>query len=45
MTDDVAEFKQWIEGYDIGHREAGGDPTALMKLSGEHKVSRRSRWR
>lgn len=32
------EFKNWIEGYGIEHRQAGGDPTALMKLSEEHKV-------
>jgi sterol 3beta-glucosyltransferase len=34
-----AEFKEWIEGYGLEHRQAGGDPTALMKLSAEHKVS------
>lgn len=33
------EFKGWIEGYGIEHRQAGGDPTALMKLSTEHKAS------
>lgn len=33
-----AEFKGWIEGYGIEHREAGGDPTVLMKLSQEHKM-------
>lgn len=32
------EFKKWIEGYGIEHRQAGGDPTALMKLSTEHAV-------
>ncbi|WWC63363.1 uncharacterized protein I303_105963 [Kwoniella dejecticola CBS 10117] len=32
------EFKKWIEGYGIEHRQAGGDPTALMKLSQEHKM-------
>ncbi|OXC68989.1 hypothetical protein AYX13_02600 [Cryptococcus neoformans] len=32
------EFKDWVEGYGIEHREAGGDPTALMKLSQEHKM-------
>lgn len=32
------EFKEWVEGYGIEHREAGGDPTALMKLSQEHKM-------
>ncbi|ORY35482.1 hypothetical protein BCR39DRAFT_461494 [Naematelia encephala] len=32
------EFKGWIEGYGIEHRQAGGDPTALMKLSAEHKM-------
>ncbi|RXK41092.1 hypothetical protein M231_01495 [Tremella mesenterica] len=34
----MPEFKEWIEGYDIEHRQAGGDPTALMKLSAEHKM-------
>lgn len=34
-----SEFKGWIEGYGIIHRQAGGDPTALMKLSQEHAVS------
>lgn len=34
----IDEFKKWIEGYGIEHRQAGGDPTALMKLSAEHKV-------
>lgn len=33
------EFKGWVEGYGIIHRQAGGDPTALMKLSQEHAVS------
>jgi sterol 3beta-glucosyltransferase len=33
------EFKDWVEGYGIIHRQAGGDPTALMKLSQEHAVS------
>jgi hypothetical protein len=33
------EFKEWIEGYGIEHRQAGGDPAALMKLSVEHTVS------
>nr|ODN91658.1 hypothetical protein L204_05646 [Cryptococcus depauperatus CBS 7855] len=32
------EFKTWIEGYGIEHRQAGGDPTALMKLSQEHRM-------
>lgn len=32
------EFKTWVEGYGIIHRQAGGDPTALMKLSQEHAV-------
>ena len=38
-TDSAAEFKEWIESYGIEHRQAGGDPTALMKLSADHKVS------
>lgn len=38
------EFKGWIEGYGLKHRQAGGDPTALMKLSQEHAVSCQ-RWR
>ena len=33
-----AEYKEWIEGWGIGHRTAGGDPGALMKLSVENKV-------
>ncbi|KAJ9123072.1 hypothetical protein QFC22_001261 [Naganishia vaughanmartiniae] len=32
------EFKDWIEGYGIEHRQAGGDPAALMKLSVEHTM-------
>lgn len=32
------EFKVWVEGYGIEHRQAGGDPAALMKLSVEHKM-------
>lgn len=32
------EFKSWVEGYGIIHRQAGGDPTALMKLSQQHAV-------
>ncbi|WVR00064.1 hypothetical protein IAU59_007206 [Kwoniella sp. CBS 9459] len=32
------EFKAWVEGYGIQHRQAGGDPTMLMKLSQEHKM-------
>jgi len=33
------EYKEWITGFGIGHRTAGGDPGALMKLSVENKVS------
>lgn len=33
-----AEYKEWVEGFGIAHRTAGGDPGALMKLSVEHKV-------
>lgn len=32
------EFRKWIEGYGIEHRQAGGDPAELMKLSIEHKI-------
>ncbi|KAF8644526.1 hypothetical protein AX16_008402 [Volvariella volvacea WC 439] len=32
------EYKEWIEGHGIGHRHAGGDPAALMKLSVDHKM-------
>lgn len=32
------EFKEWIEEYGIEHRAAGGDPTALMKLSTAHRM-------
>lgn len=32
------EYREWIEGFGIAHREAGGDPGALMKLSVEHKM-------
>lgn len=32
------EYKEWVEGWGIKHRTAGGDPGALMKLSVEHKV-------
>jgi sterol 3beta-glucosyltransferase len=33
-----AEFKEWVEGYGIEHRQAGGDPTVLMKFSSDHSV-------
>ncbi|EJC98880.1 UDP-Glycosyltransferase/glycogen phosphorylase [Fomitiporia mediterranea MF3/22] len=33
-----AEYKEWVEGWGIRHRTAGGDPGALMKLSVEHKM-------
>jgi sterol 3beta-glucosyltransferase len=32
------EYKEWIVGFGIEHRTAGGDPGALMKLSVENKV-------
>ncbi|KAK0187892.1 glycosyltransferase family 1 protein [Armillaria mellea] len=32
------EYKAWIEGFGIEHRQAGGDPGALMKLSVENKM-------
>jgi sterol 3beta-glucosyltransferase len=34
------EYKEWVEGFGIEHRTAGGDPGALMKLSVEHKASK-----
>lgn len=34
------EYKEWVEGWGVTHRTAGGDPGALMKLSVEHKVIR-----
>ena len=33
------EYKEWVTGFGVGHRTAGGDPGALMKLSVENKVS------
>ena len=33
------EYRDWIVGFGLGHRSAGGDPGALMKLSVDHKVS------
>jgi sterol 3beta-glucosyltransferase len=32
------EYKDWVVGFGIEHRTAGGDPGALMKLSVENKV-------
>lgn len=32
------EYRDWIVGFGIGHRAAGGDPGTLMKLSVDHKV-------
>ncbi|KAI0051096.1 glycosyltransferase family 1 protein [Auriscalpium vulgare] len=32
------EYHEWIVGFGINHREAGGDPGALMKLSVENKM-------
>ncbi|KAG6900170.1 hypothetical protein C0993_001882 [Termitomyces sp. T159_Od127] len=32
------EYREWIMSFNIGHRTAGGDPGALMKLSVENKV-------
>ena len=32
------EYKEWIVGFGIEHRPAGGDPGELMKLSVENKV-------
>jgi sterol 3beta-glucosyltransferase len=34
------EYKEWVTGFGIDHRTAGGDPGELMKLSVENKVSR-----
>jgi len=33
------EYKEWVVGFGIEHRTAGGDPGALMKLSVENKVT------
>jgi sterol 3beta-glucosyltransferase len=33
------EYKEWVVGFNIEHRTAGGDPGALMKLSVENKVT------
>lgn len=32
------EYKEWVTGFGIEHRTAGGDPGALMKLSVENKM-------
>ena len=32
------EYKEWVTGFGVEHRTAGGDPGALMKLSVENKV-------
>lgn len=32
------EYREWIEGFGLEFKQAGGDPGALMKLSVEHKV-------
>ncbi len=32
------EYKEWVTGFGLEHRTAGGDPGALMKLSVENKV-------
>jgi len=32
------EYEEWVKGYGIGFRAAGGDPGALMKLSVENKM-------
>lgn len=36
------EYKEWVTGFGIEHRTAGGDPGALMKLSVENKVRARN---
>ena len=33
------EYKEWVTGFGLEHRTAGGDPGALMKLSVENKVN------
>lgn len=33
------EYREWITGFGIEHRQAGGDPGALMKLSVDNKVA------
>lgn len=33
------EYRDWIVGFGLGHRPAGGDPGTLMKLSVDHKVA------
>ncbi|KAF7299097.1 Glycosyltransferase family 1 protein [Mycena indigotica] len=32
------EYKPWVESFGITHKQAGGDPGALMKLSVENKM-------
>ncbi|KAJ7069825.1 glycosyltransferase family 1 protein [Mycena amicta] len=32
------EYKSWVESFGIRHKQAGGDPGALMKLSVENKM-------
>lgn len=32
------EYKEWIVGFGINHRTAGGDPGALMKLSVDYTI-------
>ncbi|KAJ7675882.1 glycosyltransferase family 1 protein [Mycena polygramma] len=32
------EYRVWVEGFGIKHKQAGGDPGALMKLSVENKM-------
>lgn len=32
------EYKEWVQTFGVGHRTAGGDPGALMKLSVENKM-------
>ncbi|KAF5389258.1 hypothetical protein D9757_003518 [Collybiopsis confluens] len=32
------EYRDWIEGFGLEFKQAGGDPGALMKLSVEHKM-------
>lgn len=32
------EYRGWAEGYGLGYREIGGDPSVLMELNVKHKM-------